>query len=159
MNDLENMDTKLGELGMRVNSNICKVTLMVHTEQEDAVTTGMVQLQYILRTSPTFLCQDELVRFDEKVRDGLQANLNVDLQEGNWTQASLSVRAGGISVRKSRYLSVPAYISFSLSTEMLVDAVLHKTGIPASARISLREVAQQEWVIFVSITRYLGTVS
>ena len=43
------------------------------------------RLQYIQRTSPTFLCQDELVCFDEKVRDGLEAILNVDLQDGAWT--------------------------------------------------------------------------
>ena len=130
LHDLENMVTKLGELGLSVNSNKCEVTLLEHTEQEAAVTTEMVQsflpgvrivpkedccllgallsvegipaalkkktedldklisrlefvdpheafvllkncfsiprLQYILRTSPTFLCQDELVRFDEK---------------------------------------------------------------------------------------------
>ena len=130
LNDLENMVTKLGELGLRVNSNKCEITLLGHNEQEAAVTTGMVQsilpgvrivpkeeccllgaplsvegipvalrtkteeldklisrlelvdpheafvllkncfsipkLQYILRTSPTFLFQDELVRLMKK---------------------------------------------------------------------------------------------
>ena len=35
------------------------------------------RLQYILQTSPTFFCQDELIRFDGKVRDELQAVLNL----------------------------------------------------------------------------------
>ena len=43
---------------------------------------SILKLQYILRSSPTFLCQDELVRCNEKVRDELQALLNVDLQDG-----------------------------------------------------------------------------
>ena len=43
------------------------------------------KLQYILRTTPTFLCENELVRFGEKVRDELQAILSVDLQDGAWT--------------------------------------------------------------------------
>ena len=40
------------------------------------------KLQYILRTSPTFFCQDDLLRFDECVIDGLQAILIVDLKDG-----------------------------------------------------------------------------
>ena len=78
---------------------------------------------------------------------GLQrkAILNIDLKDGTCTQATLPVSAGGIDVRKSQDLSVPAFISSSHSTEMLVDAVLHNIGIPASARISLREVAQEDW--------------
>ena len=42
LHDVENMVTKLGELGLSVNSNKCKITLMEHTEQEAAVTTEMV---------------------------------------------------------------------------------------------------------------------
>ena len=37
------MVIKLGEVGLRVNSNKCEITLLGHTEQEGAVTTGTVQ--------------------------------------------------------------------------------------------------------------------
>ena len=80
------------------------------------------------------------------MRDRFQAILNVDLQDGAWTQASLAVNAGGIGVIKSQDLFVEAFISSSDSTELLVDAVLHNTGIPASSRISLREEAQEKWL-------------
>ena len=43
-NDLENMVTKLGELGFRVNINECKITVLEHTDQEAAVTTGLFKL-------------------------------------------------------------------------------------------------------------------
>ena len=79
------------------------------------------------------------------MRDGLQAIIYVDLQDDTWIQASLPVSERGIGVRKFQDLSVPGFISSSLSTEMLVDTVLHNTGIPASARNRLREVAQEEW--------------
>ena len=77
-----------------------------------------------------FFCQDELIRFDEQVRDGLQAILKVDLQDGAWTQASLPVSARRIDGRNSQDLSVPGFISSSHSTEMLVYIVLQNTGIP-----------------------------
>ena len=48
-------------------------------------------------------------------------------------------------MRKSQDLYVPALISSSHPTEMLVDAVLQSTGIPASARITLREVVKEDW--------------
>ena len=38
LNHLENMVTKLSDLGLRVNSNKCKIILLGHTEQEAAVT-------------------------------------------------------------------------------------------------------------------------
>ena len=74
------------------------------------------KLQYILRTSLTFLCKDELVHFDEKVRNGLQAILNVDLLDGAWTQASLIIGAAEMDLRKRKDLFVPAFISSSHST-------------------------------------------
>ena len=42
LSDLENMVTKLGELGLRINDNKCEITLLEYTEQESVVTTGMV---------------------------------------------------------------------------------------------------------------------
>ena len=60
----------------------------------------------------------------KKVRGGIQAILNVDLQDGARKQASLAVSAGKIFVRKSQDLAVSAFISPPHSTEMLVDAVL-----------------------------------
>ena len=70
-----------------------------------------------------------IVRFDEKVKDGLRVILNVDQQDCAWTQAFLPVSARVIGVRKSRDLYV------KLSSELLVDAVLQNTGLPPSTRI------------------------
>ena len=43
LNHLENMATKLADLGLRFNSTKCEMTLLKHTEQETAVTTEIVQ--------------------------------------------------------------------------------------------------------------------
>ena len=111
----------------------------------------ILKLQYILRTSPTFLFQNELVRFGETVTDGLQAILNMDLQDGTWTEVSLPLSTGGIGVSKSQDLSVPAFISSSHWTEMLVYAALHNTGIPPLGHF----VADQ---FVTSLFRRLSTV-
>ena len=78
---------------------------------------------------PNFSLQYKLVRFDGKVRDGLQAILNFDPQDGAWTQARKPVSAEGIGVRKSQGLSVSAFISSSHFSEMQFYAVLQKTSI------------------------------
>ena len=59
-----------------------------------------------LRTSLTFLCQDELVRFE--VRDGLEAILNVDLQHGAWTQALFACKWLGDNREKIPRFSRPS---------------------------------------------------
>ena len=48
-------------------------------------------------------------------------------------------------MRKSQHLSVLAFISSSLSNELLVVDLLQNTGIPALARFTLREEAQKKW--------------
>ena len=53
------------------------------------------RLLYILRTSPCY-DSEELIFYDQSLKTALTSLLNVDLEEGRWSQASLSVLAWGV---------------------------------------------------------------
>ena len=51
-------------------------------------------------------------------------NIDFTEQEQAWTQLSLPVRYGGLGIRKSADIALPAYISSALSANSLVEAII-----------------------------------
>ena len=49
--------------------------------------------------------------YDAVLRDSLSAPLNIDIDDNRWTQASLSVRWGGLGVRGITLLAPSAYLA------------------------------------------------
>ena len=82
------------------------------------------KLMYLLRCSPTWKFPDLLLGFDEVMRSGLEAIVNVSMDDATWSQASLPVRNGGLGIRSASGLSVPAFLSSTASTLELVSAIL-----------------------------------
>jgi hypothetical protein len=68
-------------------------------------------LTYFMRTSHLFMEPHFLEKFDKVLQESLQTNLNTKLNELSWNQASLPVSFGGIGVRKSQDVALPAFIS------------------------------------------------
>ena len=73
------------------------------------------KLQYILRTSP---CAGNplLSAFDDVLRRGLSKILNVDLNDSQWTQASLPVQMGELGVRSASMLAPSAFLASGVAT-------------------------------------------
>ena len=82
------------------------------------------KLTYLLRSSPAYKEADLLQEFDEIVRTSLSQITNVDVKDKAWTQASFPARMGGLGIRKSEDIALPAYISSSISTQSLVESFL-----------------------------------
>ena len=99
---------------------------------------AMPKLLYTLRSSPCFLDQEGLDKFDRTLRDSLVSICNVDLDDAAWTQATLPIRSGGLGVRSASDLALPAYLSSVSSSEALVGEILRCDGptIDGSTAIS-----------------------
>ena len=60
---------------------------------------------------------------------------NTAFSEDAWTQACFPVRMGGLGIRKSEDIALPAYISSSISTNALVESIL--TSVTDSAPLEI----------------------
>ena len=85
----------------------------------------MPKLLYILRTFP---CAGItlLSTFDNVLRSGLSKIINVDLNDSQWTQATLSVHIRGLGVRSACKLAPIAYLASAAATFSLQEAILPK---------------------------------
>ena len=83
----------------------------------------MHKLLYLLRTSE---CADNplLSRFDNTLRTELTTILNVDLNDDQWTQASLPVGDGGLGIQSAQMLAPSAFLASAASTLQLQQSIL-----------------------------------
>ena len=84
----------------------------------------MPRLLYILRTSNCHF-HPLLVKYDDTLRAGLSSILNVDFDDTQWLQATLSVKNGGIGFGSVTMLAPSAFIASAASTLTLQQAILH----------------------------------
>ena len=83
------------------------------------------KLQYILRASPAYSHVDELSRLDAVVISALSACTNVQFVGDSLVQTVLpGILGGGVGVRMSRDIALPAFISSLYSTRALVESIL-----------------------------------
>ena len=82
------------------------------------------KMTYLLRSSPAYQQLDLLEEFDTAIRDSMSTITNIDFTDEAWTQVSIPVRYGGLGIRKSSDIALPAYISSALSAYSLVAAIL-----------------------------------
>ena len=62
--------------------------------------------------------------FDSSLRSALQRICNSGFSDSQWLQASLSVRDGGLRVRRVSSLALPAYLASAASTLSLQNEIL-----------------------------------
>lgn len=82
------------------------------------------KLQYILRASPAYRQVASLERFDETVVAALRTVTNVQFEGPSLEQAALPVSLGGLGMRRSKDIALPAFLSSLYSAAPLVEAVL-----------------------------------
>lgn len=72
---------------------------------------SLPKLQYILRASPAYLQEERLRIFDESLVSALSAITNVCLVGDSLGQSVLPVALGGLGIRMSKDVALPAFIS------------------------------------------------
>lgn len=126
------MDKKVGEISLLTSR-------LPHLQGHSALfllksCLSMPKLVYLLRCSPTWKANSQLEKFDNTLREALEAILNVKLDDTTWAQASLPVPRGGLGVRSARDLSVPAFLASVTGTADLVSEILEAaSSVPINA--------------------------
>jgi len=82
---------------------------------------------HTLRCAPCFN-HPSLHTFDELLRSGIGRITNSYLSDDQWSQASLPVKDGGLGVRKTASLAIPAYLASAASTIDLQDQILARSN-------------------------------
>ena len=82
------------------------------------------KLMYFLRCAPSFHFIDVLQDYDHHLRLGLENILNVKLEEKSWLQSTLPVSKGGLGIRLTSDLALPAFLSSAHSTFLGANSLL-----------------------------------
>ena len=103
---------------------------------------SLPKLQYILRASPAYKSNDNLARFDEILVAALSTVTNVQFEGDSLIQAGLPVRLGGLGIRMSRDIALPAFISSLHSSSSLVEDILQNVQLVNSVEL---RTATEDW--------------
>ncbi|KAJ4450784.1 hypothetical protein ANN_02214 [Periplaneta americana] len=68
-------------------------------------------MTYFMRTTPLWLLPTFLHKADALFRSSLERILNISFTDTSWTQASLPIKFGGVSIRKLSDVCIPAFLS------------------------------------------------
>jgi hypothetical protein len=85
---------------------------------------GAPMLMHILRSSPCAGHQS-LAEIDSVLRSCLSEITNVSINDQQWTQANLPIKAGGLGIRSVVALALPAFLSSCTRTRHLQNELLH----------------------------------
>ena len=103
---------------------------------------SLPKLQYVLRTSPAYKQEAELEAFVEVLVKSLSAVTNVRFDGESLSQAVLPIRLGGLGIRMSKDIALPAFISSLHSVHGLVDSVLLNARLAEDGAV---EEAERRW--------------
>ena len=81
------------------------------------------RVQHLLRCSPS-VDHVALTTFDNLLRSALNRITNSDVSDTQWLQASLTIKEGGLGVRRVAALALPAFLASAVSTLALQDLIL-----------------------------------
>ena len=97
-------------------------------------------LQYLLHTAPCYQ-SEAVVEYDNILRSIMSevTNMAVVNDHRAWTQASLSVKLGGLGVCSAVEVAPPVYLALLLVTSGLIEAILPVT-LPSSELSLLDDV-------------------
>jgi len=81
------------------------------------------RVQHLLWCSPSVDAPGPQ-RFDDLLRSALSSITNNTLSNSQWRQASLSIKFGGLGIRRVSLLALPAFLVSAASTFVLQDEIL-----------------------------------
>ena len=87
------------------------------------------KLQYVLGSSPAYLCGEELSVFDKALFDSLGRVANVSLEGDVCKKAGLPVSFGGLGCRRAEDIALPSFIASMNSVGELLETILSRINI------------------------------
>lgn len=78
---------------------------------------------YILRCCPLWKYPNLLAKLDNLLKSTVSSIFNIELDDRQWTEASLPIRHGGIGIRQISKIALPAFISSTYSTQNLCSKI------------------------------------
>ena len=89
----------------------------------------------MLRCSPTWKANDQLLAFDEVLRQTLESVCNIKMDGAVWSQATLPTSKGGLGIRRSQDLALPAFLSSIYASSDLVRSLLSANEVDGSTNL------------------------
>lgn len=86
---------------------------------------SVLKLVFLLRTSPTWNHKDLIDEVDDCIKSSLETLSNSKLDRDQWILSSLSVRHGGLGVRRVQNLALPAFLSSINGLSSIIGIMLH----------------------------------
>ncbi|CAG9814103.1 unnamed protein product [Phaedon cochleariae] len=92
-----------------------------------------------MRCSQTWPRKKELSDLDDILRSCLVSITNTNLDDQAWTQASFPVNKGGLGIRRTEELALPAYLASVHSVAGLVTSIIPEFVVENEASSAIRE--------------------
>ena len=83
------------------------------------------RLMHVVRCSSCF-GHHLLQEYDTVLREGLSAIVNIHMSDIHWLQACISVKSGGLGIRRAVSLALPAFLASAVATSDLQSAILSR---------------------------------
>ncbi|KAI5646225.1 methyltransferase domain-containing protein [Phthorimaea operculella] len=101
------------------------------------------KFMYVLRCCHMWKCLNLLKPLDELIRTSLSKVLNCTFSERAWDQATLPVRFGGLGVRRTAAVALPAFLSSGFACEKLYGKIIYPALGPVE--VSHLSEAKNAW--------------
>lgn len=98
------------------------------------------KVMYILRSSPAWSRTDKLRELDDLIRRSLASITNTDVTDTAWRQATLPVSRGGLGIRRTEEISLPAFLASVYSVAGLISVIA-----PDAALDVITAAPRQHW--------------
>lgn len=102
------------------------------------------KFMYLIRSCPIWKFPSILSAIDDSLQSTLSKVLNISFDFSSWSQAVLPIRFGGLGVRSSSSVALPAFLSSAYGSMSLVSIILNKPQILDTEIASLAE-ARRAW--------------
>jgi len=93
------------------------------------ISLGTPRMLHTIRSAPC-VGHHGLIRYDNRLRVGLEQILNITLSENLWSQATLPIKYGGLGIRRVPQLALPAFLASAAGTLSLQNAILGSENSP-----------------------------
>ena len=94
------------------------------------------KLLHVLRCSPTWKANDQLLAFDEVLRRTLESVCNIKMDGDVWSQATLPTSKGGLGIIRSQDLALPAFLSSTYASSDLVRSLLPADEVDSTSNLT-----------------------
>ena len=108
----------------------------------------MQKLLYFLRTSPCFLQNDFLERYDKLLRNSLCKVANVKMDDNQFLQAVLPAATSGLGVSSARLFALPAFLASTVGAKNALSEIFdleHVDGTYDDALKRWFELGKLKW--------------